>query len=201
VLTALGLNLRERPDPSANRITTLRQAVQLDVMDAKTVGAQTWLHVKAHSGTTDGWVLNDPALIIDIPVAQAIDTSNGYSILYPQDWSRTADDPATTSFAGSTGDSMSVKVVDDPGKYPQVPTGGGQPVRDEQVDIYGRTAVMNIFRTGGGFEFAAKVAPLDKDKDKDHRHFLFDFQQAGRPNPEPGRFKQFLGSVVIAPAS
>ena len=74
-------------------------------------------------------------------------------------------------------------------------------MRDEQVDIYGRTAVMNIFRTGGGFEFAAKVAPLDKDKDKDHRHFLFDFQQAGRPNPEPGRFKQFLGSVVIAPAS
>ena len=205
VLTPLGVNIREGPDPSAARVTLVRQGVQLDVSESRKVGSQQWLHVKTHTSSVEGWVLNDPDLIIDIPVSQAIDTQNGLSLLFPASWTRRTDDPATTSFLGPAtgGETLIVQVVDDVAKYRPVPTGGGQALRDEQLDVYGRTVIMTVYRVTAGFEMAVRIHPLDKDKDKDRRQFLFLYQQYGsnRTEADPALFKRILSSVVIAPPS
>lgn len=204
VLTPLGVNLREAPDPASARITTVRQSVQLDVTEGRRVGSQFWLHVRAHQSGVEGWVLNDPELVIDIAVSQAIDTANGVSLLFPSAWTRRVDDPTTTSFLGPAtgGETLIVQVVDDPARFRAVPTGGGQPVRDEQLDVYGRTVIMTVYRTPNGFEMAVKVRPLEKDKDKDKRQILFLYQQFGatRTEADPALFKKILSSVVIAAA-
>src|SRR5204862_6072965 len=55
VLTPVGLNMRASPDTSAQRLATLQQGVELDVLDRQP-GAQSWLKVRAHdSGTVVGW--------------------------------------------------------------------------------------------------------------------------------------------------
>ena len=51
VLTPVGLNMRAQPDTTAERLATLGQGTQLDVLDRQS-GAQTWLKVRGHDRGT-----------------------------------------------------------------------------------------------------------------------------------------------------
>src|SRR2546423_1186916 len=92
VLTPLGLNVRADASTTAARIATAPEGAELVVSESRPVGSQTWLHVKTTAGD-EGWVLNDPTLVIAIPVYAHIDTTHGYRILFPQTWTVTGGNP------------------------------------------------------------------------------------------------------------
>jgi len=97
VLTPVGLNMRAQPDTTAERLATLGQGTQLDVLDRQS-GAQTWLKVRGHDrGTVVGWVLDTPELLIHRSVASHYDGARGWSVLFPTEWTLSSAAAQTTN--------------------------------------------------------------------------------------------------------
>jgi hypothetical protein len=194
VLTPLGLNVRADASTSAAIVTVAAESTELDVTDSRTVEGQMWLHVKSSGG--EGWVLDDPSLVIATPVYSHIDTQLGYRILFPQTWTVTAGNP--TSIASPPGDAqggvITIQEAGDPSKLLQTPTSSGREVRTESpIEVYGKTTFLTVYQLDkGGFEFSVKVQWASD------RAYLFDYRQNGRTQPDTSLFKQLLISVAIA---
>jgi hypothetical protein len=195
VLSTVGLNVRSAPDPQADRITTLTQSALLDITEKRTVGSDTWLHVKTESGQSEGWVLDRPDLVIHRAVSLHVEQGSGYSILFPAEWSPASGNPATfTGSSGADGGALLVQTADDPAKLTAVPTTAGRELRQESpIEVYGRTTFLTIYKSdAGGFEYTVKVQ-FPKTKVA----YLFDFKQGGGTDPDTSLFKQLLSSVIV----
>jgi len=195
VLSTVGLNVRSAPDPQADRITTLTQGAQLDITEKRTVGSDSWLHVKTESGQFEGWVLDRPDLVIHRAVSLHVEQGSGYSILFPAEWAPTSGNPATfTGSSGPDGGALLVQTADDPAKLTAVPTTAGKELRQESpVEVYGRTTFLTIYKVdAGGFEYVVKVQ-FPKTKVA----YLFDYKQGGGSDPDTSLFKQLLSSVIV----
>ena len=190
VLTPVGLNMRASPDTSAERLATLQQGVELDVLDQQQ-GAQTWLKVRGHdSGTVVGWVLDSPDLLIHRPVSLHFDPNQGWSTLFPTDWTL-SNSGSQTTFTGS-GQLLSVVTGNDIANLPAPPLSAGQEVRQESpVEIYGKTTYITVYQLGsGGFEY-------DSSAKFSSKALLFSFRDTAARTGDTGLFKQLLASVIV----
>jgi hypothetical protein len=195
VVSAVGLNVRSAPDLQAPRLATLAQSVRLDISERKTVGPDTWLHVKSEGGQAEGWVLDRPDLVIHRAVSLHVEQGTGYSVLFPSEWSPVSGNPATfTGSSGPGGGSMLVQTSDDVAKLMALPVSPGHELRQESpIEVYGRTTYITIYKLdAGGFEYDVKLQ-FPKTKIA----YLFDFKQPGGADADTMLFKQILASVII----
>lgn len=194
VLAPVGVNLRQDADAGSQRLTTLRQGAQLDLLDSRKVGSKTWLHVKTQSGTFEGWVLDDPELVIKIAVDLHIDSTPGgnYSVLAPRAWAVKSGNPATFTSPPSDpeGGELLIQTASDVDKLPATPTVPAKEQRQEVVEIYGKTSFLTVYKAdAGGWQFVTKV----KFK---NRAYLFLYRATKGDGPTD-LYKQLLGSVII----
>ncbi|HEY8642415.1 MAG TPA: SH3 domain-containing protein [Candidatus Dormibacteraeota bacterium] len=193
VLTPVGLNIRAQPDATSERLGTFQQGVQLDVLDRQS-GAQNWLKVRGHdSGTVVGWVLDSPDLLIHRSVALHFDPNQGWSTLFPTDWTLSTSG-AQTTFTGS-GQLLSVVSGNVVANLPNTPLSAGHQVRQESpVEIYGKTTYITVYQLdAGGFEYdsSAGFGPPQKA-------LLFSFRDTSARTSDTGLFKQLLASVIVS---
>jgi hypothetical protein len=191
VLTPVGLNMRAQPDTASERLATLRQGLQLDVLDHQT-GAQTWLKVRGHdSGTVVGWVLDSPDLLIHRSVALHFDPNQGWSTLFPTEWTLSSSGSQTT-FTGS-GQLLSVISGNDVANLPNTPLSAGHQIRQESpIEIYGKTTYITVYQLdAGGFEYdsAAKFGA--------QKALLFSFRDTSARTSDTTLFKQLLAGVIV----
>lgn len=190
VLTPVGLNLRAQPDAASERLGTFQQGVQLDVLDHQS-GAQNWLKVRGHdSGTVVGWVLDSPDLLIHRSVALHYDPNQGWSILFPTEWTLSSSG-AQTTFTGS-GQLLSVVTGNAVANLPNTPLSAGHQVRQESpIEIYGKTTYLTVYQLdAGGFEYDSSAAFAQKA-------LLFSFRDTSARTSDTGLFKQLLASVIV----
>ena len=190
VLSPVGLNMRAEPSASSTRIATLARGVQLDVLGSTTSSGQAWLHVRGHGGSgADGWVLDDPDLVIHRAVNLHFDSAAGWSMLFPADWQLQTGTP--TAFSGQ-GQTLQVWGSPQTQGLPDSPGSPGKELRDEgPVVVHSTTTFLTVYQLdAGGFEFDDRV------KVADNRYFQFRFRQAG-PTPDTSLFKQLLASVLF----
>lgn len=191
-LPTQGLNLHSSPGRDSPTVTTVRQAVQLDVLTTQAVGSDSWVHVRAHDkADIDGWALRDPSLETDIPVDLHTDVTLAYSILFPKGWTFKEDSPTQQSFSAPTGEGrMLIQVAETTEKLPPVPTAKGQSERQEgPVEVYGKSPVITFYKLDtGAYELAV--------------HFLFAPGRAFQvvfdaKTADSTLFKQLLASAII----
>jgi len=190
VLTPVGLNLRAQPDAASDRLGTFQQGVQLDVLDHQS-GAQNWLKVRGHdSGTVVGWVLDAPDLLIHRSVALHYDPNQGWSTLFPTEWTLSSSG-AQTTFTGS-GQLLSVVTGNAVANLPNTPLSAGHQVRQESpIEIYGKTTYLTVYQLdAGGFEYDSSAAFAQKA-------LLFSFRDTSARTSDTGLFKQLLASVIV----
>jgi Bacterial SH3 domain len=192
VLATLGLRLHQAPDTASTVVTVLRPGAQLDVTEARTVGGVAWLHVHAHAqADLDGWVVNDPLLVTDIPMQQHDDAALGYTLLYPTAWTFTAGGAATSIFASSDGrQKLTVEVADSLAHLPPEPTAAGKADHEEgPLDVYGKSPVLTYYKLdAGGWELFLSFLWANG------RAFGFVFRV---PTADSALLKQVLASVII----
>ena len=195
VLTPLGLHIRADASTAAAVVATAAEGTQLDVSESRQAGDQTWLHVKSEGGS-EGWVLNDPTLVIATPVYTHIDTTLGYRILFPQSWTITNGNPTSIASppADPAGAVLTVQEATDFAHLLQTPSQPGKEIRTESpIEVYGKTTFMTVYSLdAGGFEFSVRV------KWAADRNYLFDYRQSNRQQADTSLFKQLLVSVAIA---
>jgi Bacterial SH3 domain len=198
VLTSVGVNVRSKPDQTADKVATLGQGAKLLVQTSQKKGSQTWLHVKSTSGQTDGWVLDDPQLVIHREVKEYDDPQSAYTFLYPAGWTSQPGNPVT--FTAPTGDpaggALMVQYADDATKLPPVPLSPGkespQNEPSKPVEVYGVTAFVAVYQTtSGGWEYVV-------EKKIGSRAFLFDFKHPNATQPDVSLFVQLLSSVIVS---
>ena len=190
VLSPVGLNLRAQPSASSTRLGTLARGVQLDVLGTQGAGGASWLHVRGHDGSgTDGWVLDDPELVIHRAVNLHFDSTAGWSLLFPAEWTLKTGTP--TEFSGP-GQVLQVWTSPQTQGLPDSPGAPGKEVRDEgPVVVYSTTTFITVYQLdAGGFEYDDRV------KVADNRYFHFRFRDSG-PTPGTALFKQLLASVLF----
>ena len=190
VLSPVGLNMRAEPSATSARIATLARGVQLDVLGSTMASGQSWLHVRGHDGGgADGWVLDDPDLVIHRAVNLHFDSAAGWSMLFPADWQLKIGPPAEFDGQGQTLQVWSSAQVQG---LPDSPASPGKELRDEgPVVVYSTTTFLTVYQLdAGGFEFDDRV------KVADNRYFQFRFRQAG-PTADTSLFKQLLASVLF----
>lgn len=191
VLTPVGLNMRAQPDTASERLATLQQGIELDVLDRQ-AGAQTWLKVRGHdSGTVVGWVLDSPDLVIHRAVSSHYDPNQGWSTLFPTEWTL-SNSASQTTFTGS-GQLMSVVLGNAVANLPNTPLSAGHEVRQESpIEIYGKTTYITIYQLdAGGFEYDS-AAGFSSSK-----ALLFSFRDTSARVSDTALFKQLLGSVIV----
>ena len=194
VISTVGLNVRATPDSQGDIVTTVTQSARLDISEKRTVGSDTWLHVKTQSGQFEGWVLDRPDLVIHRAMSLHVEGSSGYSVLFPAEWTPVSGNPATfTGPSDATGGSLLIQTADDPAKLTATPTSSGHELRQESpIEVYGRTTYLTIYKLdAGGYEYAVKVQ-FPKTKVA----YLLDFKQPGG-DPDTSLFKQLLDSVIV----
>jgi len=195
VVSPVGLNVRSAPDVQAERLATLVQAVRLDISERRTVGSDTWLHVKSEGGNAEGWVLDRPDLVIHRAVSLHVEQATGYSVLFPAEWSPVSGNPATfTGPSGRGGGSLLIQTSDDLAKLMPSPVSPGQEVRQESpIEVYGRTTFITLYKmNAGGFEYDVRLQ-FPKSK----AAYLFSFKQPTGPDADTSLFKQILASVIV----
>jgi hypothetical protein len=195
VLAPVGLNLRSEPSASSARVATAARGVQLDVLGSQASGGQTWLHVRSHEAGTEGWVLDQPDLLIHRAVNLHFDSTDGWSILFPAEWTLSAGNPAT--FTG-TGESLLVQVAPQAAGLPASPGAAGRDLRDEgPVDVYGATTFLTVYElNGGGFEYDDVAKFAGGTNQPAARAILFRFHESAA-GADTSLFKQLLASVVV----
>ncbi len=194
VLTPVGLNVRAEPDPQSQRVATLTQGAKLDVQQSRKFGTQTWLRVRSQSGQVDGWVLDDPDLVIHRAVSQHVESTAGYSNLFPATWTLKSGNPATMTSPPSDpeGGSLLIQSTDDVDKLLATPDSAGKELRQESpIEVYGKTTYLTVYQLdAGGYEFAVRVKFAKSA-------YLFLYKQSARPQADTSLFKTLLSSVIV----
>jgi hypothetical protein len=192
VLATLGLRLHQAPDPAATVVTVLRPGAQLDATATQTIGGTIWLHVHAHSDPAiDGWVVNDPGLITDIPMQQHDDASLGYSLLFPTAWTYSAAGATQSQFTSADGTlKLLLSTADTVAHLPAAPAAPGKADHEEgPVDVYGKSPVITYYKlTAGGFELDLSFLWATG------RAYGFSYRE---PVADSSLLKQILASVII----
>ena len=192
VLATLGLRLHQAPDPSSTVVTVIRPGAQLDVTEARTVGTTAWVHVHAHADSSlDGWVVNDPLLVTDIPMQQHDDASLGYSLLFPTAWTYSSGGPSQGFFSSADGkQKLTVEVADSLAHLPPEPTATGKADHEEgPLDVYGKSPVLTYYKLdAGGWELFLSFLWANG------RAFGFVFRE---PQADSSLLKQILASAII----
>jgi hypothetical protein len=155
VLATLGLRLHQAPDPAAAVVTVLRPGAQLDVSASQVVSGTRWLHVHAHSSPDiDGWVVDDPTLLTDIPMQQHEDATLGYSLLFPASWSFRSGDNIGVFSSADAAQVLTVETAGAVSGLPPVPTAPGQLDHQEgPLDVYGQSPLLSYYKlNAGGWE-------------------------------------------------
>ncbi len=203
VLYPLGVHIHKTPAlGSDNVVTTEEQGVELDIQATQVVAGKTWYQIVSHNTRQDkGWVLDDPTLIIPLSVAMHIDTTYGYSLLYPANWSLQGDNPVR--FLGPPADqrSLMVQVAPTDAQLPTTPISAGNEVNSASVEVYGQTVVMKIYQAqAGGFEALVRFQfePPGQAANPNALHYLFDFRQPSGGSADTTLFVNLLGGVKIA---
>lgn len=185
--------MRAAPTATAARLAILARGAQLDVLDSQSSGGQAWLRVRGHNGGgADGWVLDDPTLVIHRPVSLHFDSLAGWSILFPTEWQLKAATP--TEFTGN-GQLLQVWWGNDPNALPNPPGTPGKELRDEgPVDVFGKTTFLTVYKLdSGGYEYDDRVRVSDNPV----KVFEFRFRDSGSKD-DTTLFKQLLAGVVFA---
>jgi hypothetical protein len=173
-------------------VTVLRPGAQLDATAMQTVGSAVWLHVHAHNDAAiDGWVVDDPSLVTDIPMQQHDDSSLGYSLLFPANWSYVAVGTAQSQFTSPDGkQKLLLSTADTVAHLPAAPSSPGKADHEEgPVDVYGKSPVITYYKLdAGGFELDLSFLWTTG------RAFEFSFRE---PMADSSLFKQILASVII----
>ncbi len=192
VLATLGLRLHQAPDPSSTVVTVIRPGAQLDATEARTVNGTAWVHVHAHAQSDlDGWVVNDPLLVTDIPMQQHDDASLGYSLLFPTAWTYSSGGPAQSFFTSADGrQKLTVETADSLAHLPPEPTSAGKADHEEgPLDIYGKSPVLTYYKLdAGGWELFLSFLWANG------RAFGFVYREA---QADSSLLKQILASVII----
>jgi hypothetical protein len=192
VLATLGLRLHQAPDPAAAVVTVLRPGAQLDVTGTQSVGGTNWLHVHAHtSPDIDGWVVDDPQLLTDIPMQQHEDPDLGYSLLFPTSWAYQPGGPKVAFFTSADGSQkLTLQVASSVDQLPPVPTSPGQLDHQEgPLDVYGQSPLLSYYKLdAGGYELDLSFLWATG------RAYGFVFRSA---QPDATLLKVILASVII----
>jgi hypothetical protein len=192
VLATLGLRLHQAPDPASTVVTVIRPGAQLDVTEARTVANTAWLHVHAHAqAEIDGWVVNDPTLVTDIPMQQHDDAGLGYSLLFPTAWTYAAGGPTSSFFTSADAkQKLTVEGADTLAHLPPEPTAPGKADHEEgPLDVYGKSPILTYYKLdAGGWEMFLSFAWSPS------RAFGFVLRS---PQPDSALLKQILASVII----
>ena len=192
VLATLGLRLHQAADPASQVVTVVRPGAQLDATEGRDVAGTNWLHVHAHSSPEiDGWVVNDPLLLTTTSMQQHLDTTAGYSVLFPTAWTFVQEGPSQASFVSADrSQKLVLQTADSLEHLPSVPSvKGGLERQEGPVDIYGKSPLISYYRLdGGGYELTLSLlwAP--------GRAFQFNLHQ---PAADSSLLKQMLASVII----
>ncbi|HEX6548180.1 MAG TPA: SH3 domain-containing protein [Candidatus Dormibacteraeota bacterium] len=195
VLAPVGLNLRAQPSATSARVATAARGIQLDVLGSQSSGGQNWLRIRAHDAGTEGWVLDQPDLVIHRAVSAHFDSGGGWSILFPADWTLNAGTP--TTFVGS-GQTLLVQAAPQASALPTSPGAAGKDLRDEgPVDVYGATTFLTVYQlNAGGFEYDDVAKFGDPANPSSQRAILFRFHDSASA-PDTALFKQLLASVAV----
>lgn len=191
VLSPVGLNLRAGPTATAARVATLARGVQLEVLSSQAAGGRAWLRVRSSGGSgTEGWVLDDPELLIHRPVTAHIDSTAGWSLLFPSEW--TLNTGAPTEFRGQA-EVLQVWSAADSKSLPPPPGTPGREVRDEgPVVVFSTTTFLTVYQLdAGGFEFDVRI------KAAEGRYYEFRLRQAG-PTADTSLYRQILAGVAFS---
>ena len=192
VLATLGLRLHQAPDPSSTVVTVIRPGAQLDATELRTVSGISWVHVHVHSAADiDGWAVDDPTLLTDIPMQQHDDTTLGYSLLFPTAWSYAAGGPAVAFFTSADGtQKLTVVTADAVAHLPPVPTSPGKADHEEgPLDVYGKSPILTFYTlAAGGWELSLTFLWATG------RAFGFVLRT---PQADSSLLKQILASVII----
>lgn len=196
VLPPVGLNIRATPDTSGQAVTVARQGTELTVTGSQAVGDRIWLKIKAKDANgTEGWVLDRPDLVTRTPVQLQVDAVLGYRLLVPAGWTPKLDQSgAVFTSPPIQGETLTVRTADSPDKLPTTPTQSGQKLRNEDVEISGKTTFLTVYRLDrGGFETTAAVRLTPKQS------YLFIYDQYGSSltDANTAAFKQILNSVFL----
>jgi Bacterial SH3 domain len=198
VLSPVGINVRSKPDQASDKVATLAQGSKLLVKGSQKTGSQTWVHVRSESGQTDGWVLDDPDLVIHREVKQYSDVQATFATLYPTGWTVEPGNP--TTFTAPNGDPeagiFKIQSSDDPAHLPTLPLSPGKETPSAEpsqpIEVSGVTAFITVYHSDdGGWEYVV-------EKKIGTHVFLFDLQQAKRPQPDATLFRQLLDSITVS---
>jgi hypothetical protein len=192
VLATLGLRLHQTPDPGSTVVTVLRPGAQLDVTEARGVNGTAWIHVHAHSqADLDGWVVNDPLLVTDIPMQQHDDASLGYTLLFPTAWTYSSGGPAQAFYTSADSkQKLIVETADTLAHLPPAPTAAGKADHEEgPLDVFGKSPVLTYYKLdAGGWELFLSFLWATG------RAYGFVFRET---QADSSLLKQILASVII----
>jgi hypothetical protein len=161
------------------------------------VGSQTWLQIHSEGGQAQGWVLDDPSLVIHREVKQYSDPQGVFSILYPASWSAEQGNPAV--FTAPNGDPqagiLKIQTGNDISNLPPLPMSPGHeaPVDEptQPIEVSGVTAFIAVYKSDdGGWEYAV-------EKKIGNHVVLFDFQQPRSAAPDLTLYRQLLTSATV----
>lgn len=189
ILWPLGVNVHQSPATTAAVAGTAEQSQELDVDSSRTVDGRTWLQVHSSDQALKGWVLDDPGLVIHRSVDLQIDTDQSWSMVFPTGWNVTPSSGPTgaTTITGE-GQTMSVDVETPTPKF----TPPGAFLKDQQIEIYGKTTVLGTYRLAdGSYEFVARV------KWDAQRFITVSFKQPAAANPDPSLCLQLITGIKV----
>lgn len=190
VLWPLGVNVHTSPATTATVAATSLQGDQLDVQSKKTVAGKTWLQVSAHdqSGIA-GWVLDDPGLVIHQSVSFHIDSDQSWSMVFPSAWNVQEPDALTGSTTLS-GDNITMTVdVETP--TPKF-TAPGPDINDQEIEVYGKTTVLSIYRLpDGSYDLITRL------KWDAQRYFTITYHEPAATNPDTSLALQLITGIKI----
>ncbi len=190
ILWPLGVNVHQSPSTTAPVAGTADQSTQLNVNGSRAVGAQTWLKVSASDQSgLQGWVLDDPGLVIHRSVSLQIDSEQSWSMVFPSGWNVTpAGDPTGVTTLSGDGVTMTVDVETPTPKF----TAPGAFLRDQQIEVYGKTTVLSTYRLAdASYEFVARV------KWDAQRYFTITYKEPAAEQPDPSLCLQLITGIKI----
>jgi hypothetical protein len=190
-LWPLGVNIHSTPDESAATVTTaVPQGTQLEVDRSQTLAGKTWLKVHTQDQPPiEGWVLDDPDLLIHRSVSLHIDSDQSWSMLYPATWNVTAPG-AAAGVTTLTGDGITMTVAVQAATPKFTPPGPDQ--QDSEVELYGKTTVMSVYRaSAGGYAIVVRV------RWDSGRYFTLTYDEPAAAAPDTALFLQLLAGIKV----
>jgi hypothetical protein len=189
VLWPLGVNVHQAPATTAAVAGAADQSQELDVDSSRAVDGKTWLQVHSSDGALKGWVLDDPGLLIHRHIDLQIDTDQSWSMAFPTGWNV---DPSSGPTGATTltgdGQTMTIDVEVPTPKF----TAPGAFVKDQEVELYGKTTVLSTYRLAdGSYEFVLRRA-WDAQ-----RYFTLTYKEPAAANPDPSLCLQLITGIKV----